>query len=91
MDLGLKTKKALVLASSSGLGFASAQALAAEGASVAICSRTQARADEAAQKLRVATNADVFAYEVDVANASSLEVLFEKIPVPKFSLNKNSQ
>ena len=78
MDLGLKTKKALVLASSSGLGFASAQALAAEGASVAVCSREQARADEAAQKLRGATDAEVFAYEVDVANANSLGVLFEK-------------
>ena len=39
MDLGLQDKVALVTASSRGLGFASAQALLDEGASVAICGR----------------------------------------------------
>lgn len=38
MDLGLKNKTALVLASSKGIGKAVAQALVGEGASVAICS-----------------------------------------------------
>lgn len=80
MNFGLKGKRALVLASSSGLGFASAKALAAEGAMVAVCSREQARADEAAKKLKIATDASVFAYEVDVAKADSLEGLFNKVP-----------
>ncbi|CAN5855603.1 SDR family oxidoreductase [soil metagenome] len=78
MNFGLTGKRALVLASSSGLGYASAQALAAEGATVAVCSREQARADEAADKIKAATDAEVFAYEVDVAKADSLETLFEK-------------
>ena len=39
MDLGLQGKVALVTGATSGLGLASAKALAAEGASVAICGR----------------------------------------------------
>jgi 3-oxoacyl-[acyl-carrier protein] reductase len=39
MDLGLTGRRAVVAASSSGLGLASARALAAEGARVAICGR----------------------------------------------------
>lgn len=39
MDLGLEGKVALVTGATSGLGLASAKALAAEGASVAICGR----------------------------------------------------
>lgn len=76
MNVGLAGKRALVLASSSGLGFASANALATEGATVAVCSREQGRASEAADKIRSATAAEVFAYEVNVADAESLSTLF---------------
>ena len=48
MNLGLKDKTALVCASTSGLGLATARALAAEGARVIITGRSQARASEAA-------------------------------------------
>ncbi|TXT62942.1 MAG: 3-oxoacyl-[acyl-carrier-protein] reductase FabG [Promethearchaeota archaeon] len=41
MDLGLKNKVALVLASSKGLGLACAKVLYQEGANVMICSRTE--------------------------------------------------
>jgi len=48
MDLGLDGKRALVTGASSGLGLACAQALAAEGASVAIVSRSAERLAAAA-------------------------------------------
>jgi len=51
MDLGLAGKRAAVAAATRGLGFACAQALAAEGVRVAICGRSRERATTAAQRL----------------------------------------
>ena len=42
MDLGLKDKVALVAAASKGLGYGIAKALAAGGAKVSLCSRSEA-------------------------------------------------
>lgn len=51
MDLGLSGKTAAVAAASAGLGFASAAALVAEGAHVAICGRDRSRVDDAVGRL----------------------------------------
>ncbi len=51
MDLGLTGKRAAVAAASAGLGYAAAEALAAEGALVAICGRDRARIDDAAARI----------------------------------------
>lgn len=51
MDLGLKGRKALVLASSKGLGLGVAQALAAEGADVLLTGRDDAALDAAAKQI----------------------------------------
>jgi len=51
MDLGISGKAAAVAAASKGLGFGCAQALLAEGARVAICSRNEERVREAARRL----------------------------------------
>src|SRR2546421_10212473 len=48
MDLGIEGKVALVTGASKGLGFGVAQALAQEGAKVAISSRSRERIEEAA-------------------------------------------
>jgi 3-oxoacyl-[acyl-carrier protein] reductase len=51
MDLGLGGRRAAVAAASGGLGFASAAALANEGARVVICGRDRARIDDAAARI----------------------------------------
>src|SRR5207248_1533688 len=51
MDTGLAGRRAVVAAASKGLGFASARALAAEGARVAICGRSRERVEEAAARI----------------------------------------
>ncbi|MEV4554043.1 SDR family oxidoreductase [Nonomuraea wenchangensis] len=51
MDLGIKGRRAAVAAASAGLGFASAAALAAEGALVTICGSDSGRAAAAAERL----------------------------------------
>ena len=48
MEFGLKGKRAIVMAASRGLGYASAIGLAREGCRLMICSRDQARIDAAA-------------------------------------------
>ncbi|HEX6419376.1 MAG TPA: SDR family oxidoreductase [Acidimicrobiales bacterium] len=48
MDLGLEGRTAAIAGASSGLGLASARALAAEGVRVAICGRDRARIEQAA-------------------------------------------
>ena len=58
MDLGLNGKRALVLAASGGLGYAVAEALAREGARVALCSRDPVRARAAARRSVEALAAD---------------------------------
>jgi 3-oxoacyl-[acyl-carrier protein] reductase len=51
VDLGIAGRRAAVAAASQGLGFATAAALAAEGARVAICSRDEGRIEEAAKRI----------------------------------------
>lgn len=76
MNLGLEGKLALVTAASGGLGFATARALAQEGATVAICSRDEERARAAAKKIGDEAGTKVYSYTADVSDANSLEQLF---------------
>lgn len=75
MNLGLKGKTALVAAASKGLGYASALGLAQEGAKVAICSRTEADIQAAAEKIRAETGADVLPLAADVTNEDDVKRL----------------
>ena len=77
MNLGLEGKRALVTAASGGLGFATARALAQEGAVVAICSRDEGRAAAAARMMGEETGAKLHSYAADVSDARSLEQLFD--------------
>src|SRR6201996_1476994 len=51
MDLGISGKRAAVAAGTAGLGYACAEALAAEGVQVTICAPAAGRAEAAAQRL----------------------------------------
>jgi 3-oxoacyl-[acyl-carrier protein] reductase len=62
VDLGIAGKVALVTASSKGLGFASAAALAQEGCKVVICARNKEALDDAARRI----GGDVLAIATDV-------------------------
>jgi 3-oxoacyl-[acyl-carrier protein] reductase len=66
MDLQLKDTVAIVGGASKGLGRARAQVLAAEGARVAICSRSKPDLDKAAQEIRDTTGAEVLAVAGDL-------------------------
>jgi 3-oxoacyl-[acyl-carrier protein] reductase len=71
MDLGLKGKVAMIGGASRGLGYAVAEALAREGASVSMSSTTAASIEQAAKKIS-ATGAQVLATAVDVRDGGQI-------------------
>lgn len=76
MDLGLKNKTALVLASSRGLGKATAMKLAEEGANVMIASRNESELQKTAQEIRDKTKANV---DYKVCNVMDREQIIELV------------
>jgi 3-oxoacyl-[acyl-carrier protein] reductase len=76
MDLGLKGKRALVTASSKGLGKASALALAEEGARVLICARGADELAKAAAEIE-AVGAEVVALPEDVTEPGAPQRLVD--------------
>jgi 3-oxoacyl-[acyl-carrier protein] reductase len=79
MDLGLKGRVALVTAASKGMGRACAMGLAAEGARVGICARSEADLKAAAEEIRSRTKADVFAWPCDVTRAADVTELVRRV------------
>lgn len=73
MDLGLQGKRMLVTASSQGLGFGVARALAKDGARLAMCSREAASIEKAAETLRAETGAEIVTGVCDVREMASVE------------------
>jgi NAD(P)-dependent dehydrogenase (short-subunit alcohol dehydrogenase family) len=78
MDLELDGNAALCTAASSGLGLASATALAREGADVAVCGRTEAHLDDAREQLRAAGTGDVLAVEADITDPDHVAAFVEE-------------
>jgi 3-oxoacyl-[acyl-carrier protein] reductase len=75
MDLGLKGRRALVMGASKGLGRSIADALAAEGATLAISGRDQGSLDKAAAELRAAGAAAATGLVADVAQGEQMDRL----------------
>lgn len=72
MELGLQGKRAIITGASRGIGFAIADALAAEGCAVSICARGQAGLDAAATKIS-ARGGQVHTAACDVSDKAALE------------------
>jgi 3-oxoacyl-[acyl-carrier protein] reductase len=75
MDLGIRGRHALVLASSRGLGLGVATALAAEGVNVMLASRDEARLKEAAAGLAAQHGVRAEASVCDLGSPDSVEAL----------------
>ena len=73
MELGLGGKAVLVTGGSKGIGKATAQVMAAEGARVVICSRNQAALDDTARAIRKDTGKGVESIAVDLSTLEGVE------------------
>jgi 3-oxoacyl-[acyl-carrier protein] reductase len=78
MDLGLTGRVALVTAASKGMGKASAMGLAAEGAKVVMCARTESDLKDAAEEIRARTKAEVLAMPADVTKKDDVAALVDR-------------
>jgi 3-oxoacyl-[acyl-carrier protein] reductase len=89
MDLGIAGRKAIVCASSRGLGRACALALAQAGCEVIVNGRDAKVLEATAAELR-ATGAKVTAVQGDVATPSGQTALFGACPEPDILVNNNA-
>jgi NAD(P)-dependent dehydrogenase (short-subunit alcohol dehydrogenase family) len=81
MDLGLEGKRALVTGSTAGIGFAAAEALAREGATVTINGRGEERVRAAVARVRAAVpGARVEGLAADLATAAGCAAVIARLP-----------
>ncbi|MGH8229237.1 MAG: SDR family NAD(P)-dependent oxidoreductase [Steroidobacteraceae bacterium] len=79
MDFGLGSKQALITGSTAGIGFATAEALAREGAAVIVNGRTAARVEAACAALRkLLPGASIEGVAADVSTAEGCARLIER-------------
>ena len=90
MDLGIAGRKAIVCASSRGLGRACAKALAEAGCEVVINGRDRERLAATAAELGKATGAKIVPVVADVGSADGQRALFEACPAPDILVNNNA-
>jgi NAD(P)-dependent dehydrogenase (short-subunit alcohol dehydrogenase family) len=74
MDLGLKDKKVLITGGSKGIGLACAKAFVAEGARVALVSRSEENLEKARNSLR-----DAYIAATDLTDAEAAAAMVEKV------------
>lgn len=74
MDLGLRDKKVLITGGSKGIGFACAKAFVAEGARVALVSRSQDNLKKAKETLR-----DAYIIWADLTDAAASAAMVERV------------
>ena len=87
MDLGLRGKKAIVCASSKGLGKACAVSLAREGVDLVLNARTQETLEAVAAEIRDATGVSVTAVAADITSDTGRAAVLEACPDPDILIN----
>ena len=90
MDLGIAGRKAIVCASSRGLGKACARALAEAGCEVVINGRDGKTLESTAAEIAQATGAKVIAVVADVATPDGQKALLAACPEPDILVNNNA-
>jgi 3-oxoacyl-[acyl-carrier protein] reductase len=89
MDLGIRGRKAIVCASSQGLGKGCAATLAAAGVSLVINGRHREPLEQTARELRQSTGVDVRAVIADVSTPQGQAALLQACPDPDILINNN--
>jgi 3-oxoacyl-[acyl-carrier protein] reductase len=89
MDLGLKGRKAIICASSKGLGRACAEALAEAGCAIVLNGRHEDVLTDAAETLRSAYGVSVTAVAADVSTPEGQKALLAACPEPDILVNNN--
>lgn len=87
MDLGIKGRKAIICASSKGLGKACAMTLAADGVHVFINGRNEESLEATAAEIREATGSEVTAVCCDVTTPEGREKILAACPEPDILVN----
>jgi 3-oxoacyl-[acyl-carrier protein] reductase len=90
MNLGLEGKKAIVCASSRGLGEACAMALAREGVEVVVNGRDLERVETTASAIRNETGANVLAVAADLCSDEGRARLVAVCPEPDILVTNNA-
>ena len=90
MDLGIAGRKAIVCASSRGLGRACAEALAQAGCEVVINGLDAARLETTAAEIRQVTGAKITPVAGDLATPEGQAALFRACPDPDILVNNNA-
>lgn len=86
MDLGLAGRRAILLASSRGLGRACAESIAREGVHVIVNGRTAADVDAAVDEMRAAYDVEVHGVVGDSSTSDVHDALLEACPEPDIVL-----
>ena len=89
MDLGIAGRKAIVCASSKGLGKGCAMALAEAGCTVIVNGRNAASLEATAAEIRQKTGATVIAVVADVSTREGQQALLAACPDPDILVNNN--
>ena len=89
MDLGIRGRRAIVCASSRGLGRACAEALAAEGVHVTLNGRDPAALKEAVSAISSGHGVEVAGVAGDIAEGETQRSLLAACPTPDILVNNN--